>query len=561
MEVRRNKKAEYVVLSLLLLMYAYMAKLAARDMMHIFPETCLQFSRHLVHMGLIFCWLISVKQRIRQPSVRRYLLASGGFLAFWLFIRTCKWMFFPGDSWANRYCWYAFYVPLIFVPLFGAFLIQYLGKKEEFELTPKWKILYLPAWLLLLLVFTNDLHQLVFQFPSGVPFSDWEYEYGIGYFFIVGWSLLLGIYFVAALLWKCRAPGKQLLRKMPLFVLLLEIVITVLYCLKILRCDLTALDCLMIVLLLESCIQSGLICSNSDYDRLFKITDIEAQITDDAGNVYYASRQTEQPEAQVRAWMTDQEHIGTIWDGKRLNGAKLANGYVLWWEEVSEILSFTEELEKIGQQLSEKNDLLKAELELREKQLQVVEKNRLYDRMAEEVSGQLDQIEQLLREKHAENARKRLAHICVLGAYVKRHCNLRLLSENTDRIQAKELEFCLKESVESLCLYGIMAAMDSDCQGETEAEWLIALYDVFEQLTEQTMTQMNAMLLKLSVRNDQIYLKVQISLEEAVDLPKWKNWIALGGAVHTEKSEDAWYLEFTGNTVSDPGKTKSGSDA
>ena len=561
MEVRRNKKAEYVVLSLLLLMYAYMAKLAARDMMHIFPETCLQFSRHLVHMGLIFCWLISVKQRIRQPSVRRYLLASGSFLAFWLFIRTCKWMFFPGDSWANRYCWYAFYVPLIFVPLFGAFLIQYLGKKEEFELTPKWKILYLPAWLLLLLVFTNDLHQLVFQFPSGVPFSDWEYEYGIGYFFIVGWSLLLGIYFVAALLWKCRAPGKQLLRKMPLFVLLLEIAITVLYCLKILRCDLTALDCLMIVLLLESCIQSGLIRSNSDYDRLFKITDIEAQITDDSGNVYYASRQTEQPEAQVRAWMTDQEHIGTIWDGKRLNGAKLANGYVLWWEEVSEILSFTEELEKIGQQLSEKNDLLKAELELREKQLQVVEKNRLYDRMAEEVSGQLDQIEQLLREKHAEDARKRLAHICVLGAYVKRHCNLRLLSENTDRIQAKELEFCLKESVESLCLYGIMAAMDSDCQGETEAEWLIALYDVFEQLTEQTMMQMDAMLLKLSVRNDQIYLKVQISLEKAVDLSKWKNWIALGGAVHTEKSEDAWYLEFTGNTVSDPGKTKSGSDA
>ena len=387
---------------------------------------------YLAGTMLLLAWLLSVRQRIMQTSIRRYLMASGALLAFWLYIRTCKWMFFSDVTWPARYCWYAYYVAMILVPLFGVFLIQYLGKSEEFELSPKWKLLYLPAFCLLALVFTNDLHQLVFQFPEGSPFSDARYSYGPGYMVVAGWSILLGLYFVLALLWKCRAPGKRWFQRLPLLVMMAEVGITVLYCLKILKCDLTALDSIMIVLLLESCIQSGLIRSNSNYDRLFEVADVEAQ---------------------VRTWMTDAEQEGMILDGKRLKCADLKNGKVLWWEDISEILAFTEALEKVGKQLAEKNDLLKAELELREKQLHVAEKNRLYDGITIEVTRQLDQLEGLLHEP-AENEKKRMAHICVLSAYIKRRSNLRLLSENAEDLQIKELEYCLKESIECLRLQG-----------------------------------------------------------------------------------------------------------
>ena len=541
---KTNRKINYLAGTMLLLAYAYFAKEAARKIDSVFLETIVQFSRHLIHIGLLLAWILSVRQRIMQTSIRRYLMASGALLAFWLYIRTCKWMFFSDVTWPARYCWYAYYVAMILVPLFGVFLIQYLGKTEEFELSPKWKLLYLPAFCLLALVFTNDLHQLVFQFPEGSPFSDARYSYGPGYMVVAGWSILLGLYFVLALLWKCRAPGKRWFQRLPLLVMLAEMGITVLYCLKILKCDLTALDSIMIVLLLESCIQSGLIRSNSNYDRLFEVADVEAQITDQNGRVCYLSGQTRQQEAQIRTWMPDAEQEGMILDGKRLKCADLKNGKVLWWEDVSEILAFTEALEKVGKKLAEKNDLLKAELELREKQLHVAEKNRLYDGITREVTRQLDQLEGLLHEP-AENEKKRMAHICVLSAYIKRRSNLRLLSENAEDLQTKELEYCLKESIECLRLYGVMASLDSDCHGETKAEYVIGLYDVFESLTEQVLDHTNAMLLKLQADGEKLTLRVQMDPEAVTEIPDdWKIWKALGGKIVCQKTKDAVWLNF-----------------
>ena len=228
MELKKNKKIYYSVISVCLLICAAVSRELAREEDGILLETILQFSRHLIHAGLLFIWMSTIKQRIMQASVRRYLLAAASLLVLWLYIRTCKWMFFPADSWANRYCWYAYYIALIFVPLFGVFVIQYLGKSEDYELPGKWKRMYLPAILLLLLVFTNDLHQLVFCFPDGAALSDRYYTYGPGYLLVSGWSISLGLYFVLSLLWQCRAPGRPWFRKIPVFVMLSEVVITVL---------------------------------------------------------------------------------------------------------------------------------------------------------------------------------------------------------------------------------------------------------------------------------------------------------------------------------------------
>ena len=168
----KNQKFSYSCMILGLLLYAWFAREWAYHIDSLFGKTILQFTRHLIHISLILGWEISIYRRILQHSVRSYLLAAGGFLAFWLYIRTLKWMFFPALCWQSRYLWYGYYLPLILVPLFGVFLVQYLGKKEFFELSWKTKLLYAPAFFLIGLVFTNDFHQLVFLFPFGKPFSD-----------------------------------------------------------------------------------------------------------------------------------------------------------------------------------------------------------------------------------------------------------------------------------------------------------------------------------------------------------------------------------------------------
>ena len=161
----------------------------------------------------------------------------------------------------------------------------------------------------------------------------------------------------------------------------------------------------------------------------------------------------------------------------------LTRGWILWWEDISEILAFTDALEKAGKQLSENNDPMKAEAGASKKRSCRSKKKIVYMTVVtEEVTEQLDQVEWLLKKKDEKEEQKQLAHICVLSAYIKRRCNLALIAENTALLQARELSFCLKESVEMMQLYGTMVSMDSSCQGETKAEYLIAVYDTFEQL-------------------------------------------------------------------------------
>lgn len=110
-------------------------------------------------------WGVSLWQRIVQTQVRRYLAATAALCVFWLSIRTVK-FFFAASHAAIRYLWYGYYFPMLFIPLLCVLVAFSLGKPENYR-PPRWtSFLYIPTTLLLILVLTNDLHQLVFVFPS-----------------------------------------------------------------------------------------------------------------------------------------------------------------------------------------------------------------------------------------------------------------------------------------------------------------------------------------------------------------------------------------------------------
>ena len=128
--------------------------------------------RSFIYIGLMTWWGISLWQRIVQTQVRRYLAATAALCVFWLSIRTVK-FFFAATPAAIRYLWYGYYFPMLFIPLLCVFVALSLGRPENYRL-PKWtSLFYIPVTLLLLLVLTNDLHQLVFVFPADA--TAWHY--------------------------------------------------------------------------------------------------------------------------------------------------------------------------------------------------------------------------------------------------------------------------------------------------------------------------------------------------------------------------------------------------
>ncbi|MDY3906458.1 MAG: hypothetical protein SOZ47_06615 [Lawsonibacter sp.] len=91
------------------------------------------FLRSVIYIGLFTVWGISVRRRIIQPQVRRYLTAVSALMVIWVTVRTARYLFAEAP-WALRYLWYLYYLPMLFIPLLAVFVALSLGKPESFRL-------------------------------------------------------------------------------------------------------------------------------------------------------------------------------------------------------------------------------------------------------------------------------------------------------------------------------------------------------------------------------------------------------------------------------------------
>ena len=472
--------------------------------------------RSVIQISLVIAWCSSVRTRIINKQVRHYLIAVGILLAFWLVMRTCKWEFIAQNgTHLGRYLWYSYYIPMVFVPLLGVFVINHIGRTENYKTPKSLKYMYIPAVFLVTAVFTNDLHQLVFSFPKGFENCESDCVHRPLYYITMAWFVFLGIYFVVMLMKKSRVPGSRSFQKLPAVILGISIIFWVLYCMQIIGGDLAAMDCIMIIALLESAIQSGLIQSNTNYYELFRSSTVSAQIVDADYKICMVSG-TETPLTEVVMRRAEAEPVDlgdTILHSKAITG-----GHVLWQDDVKQINSLIDELRDTQERLGEKNELLKAELELKENRARTEEKNRLYDRIAEEVAPRLVKAEELL--KHAERepaqANSAIAKVSVLCAYIKRRGNLILLGEDGNIIPALELEYCIRESLDNLRLGNVFTSFDSRCSGELKLEHAVAAFDFYENIVERLLDDATAMLIHLDCKDAIIKMRLQIGCNEEI---------------------------------------------
>ena len=201
-----------------------------------------------------------------------------------------------------------------------------------------------------------------------------------------------------------------------------------------------------------------------------------------------------------------------------LNSKKISGGRILWQNDLTQIKQLLAQLTETQEQLNENNVLLKAELELKENKVRLDEKNRLYDRIASEVYSQLEKAEKLLKlaEENPEKTRETLLQICVLSAYIKRRSNLLLLNEENSTIQSKELEYCFRESLKNIELNNVMISFDSVCNDMLSVEFAVLAYDLFENIVEVFIENINAVLVHLHCKNGDVKLRIQIGCENEI---------------------------------------------
>ena len=533
----QKKTLVYLVCALVLAMAGILYNGINFPLTNSFSGNTFTILPHIIFVALSFGWVISVRRRILDKRIRTYLISVGLLMSFWLAERTTKWFFVSEFSDLCRYMWYAFYIPMILIPLLGVFITTYIGKPETYKM-PRWlNILYIPAFALILFVFTNDFHNLVFEFPNGIYYFNTQYEYGFGFYIVAAWFVILGFYFVIALAIKSRVPGSKTVQKLPLIIMACSVAFWVLYAVGLIEADLTAVDCLMITLLLESAIQSGLIRSNAGYTEFFEVSTVAAQVVDkNYQTMYISSYADDLPEDVMRSALDKPIELGkTMFRGKPISG-----GYVFWQNDIKEIKKLMKSLEETRERLSENNFLLKAEIDMNEQKARFEEKNRLYDRIARDVSSQLIKAEELLAQakQNPESAHNALSKICVISAYIKRRSNLLLLSEENSIIASSELEFCLRESLDNIRLLGVHSSMKSVCDGGIDFENAVAVYDLFEKTVEMFIDDINAFMVSLRCEDSVIRLNLQIGCNEGADVSALDTLTLNKGSVSCDVDEN-----------------------
>ena len=384
----------YVLGVLALIAFAMWLRYASR---HIFHSPAVNHLRSGIYVFLFSAWCYSLWIRIVQTQVRRYLLAISVLMVLWILLRSIK--FSIENTEAERWLWYFYYFPMLFIPMLSVFVSRSLGKGEDFRI-PRWtKILYFPTLLLLLLVLTNDLHQQVFSFPSGV-LSDQEYRYEGGYFFVLGWVALCAGFALLSMVKNCRIPRSRRVRWLPLVPLALSLVYACMYIKKVywvwvLAGDMTVSQCLIFASIFECCIQCGLIQSNLGYDELFEATSLPVQITDSAFCSQYVSvaMQGTLPQSELRQMQQDTVHLG---DDTLLKRHKLRRGWVFWKEDISALNQIRKALELTRDELRDTGDVLAVENAQRARWLKLTEENRLYDMMEAQTAPQIAMLRELL---------------------------------------------------------------------------------------------------------------------------------------------------------------------
>lgn len=507
----------------------------------------LNIIRCFIYIGMYYAWGRIVYHGIIQKTVRRCLEGISLLLILWIVINNLKQFVFQDNITAARYLWYACCIPQLLIAVLSLITGLMAGKGENAK-AGKWSFALLGATILMiLLVMTNDLHQLVFSFPRGAVRTSETCTHEAAYYFIMLFIALCGAGGLVLLTVKCRVPRRKRFVGFQFLVLLLIAVYWRLYYVEgsfvaLYLNDRTAVSCVLIAALFESLIESGLLQTNIGYDNLFQSSSLAVQITDYAHQVLYASQRAQGVSVKV---LEEADRAPVMLDeSTRLAGAEIRGGHIYWQEDVSELIAVQEELEMTQAELRDTGDVLKAESEQKAYRLHLEEKNRLYDLVEVQTASQVAMLRELTgelrRTQDLNTAKRLLGKIVIIGTYIKRRSNLIFVAGQEESIRCEELLLCIRESAENLKLYGVECGVRILGCERLSPQAANTAYDLFEAVIEKGLNTVSAVFLCVEPEKNGLFVNICADCtEDLTQLCQSFSRLTVG------RDEDSlWYLNL-----------------
>ena len=475
----------------------------------------MNYIRATLYLLLFALWGYSLDRRIIQTQALHCMRLTAALMLVWLVLRTLKYEVVT-DITVARYIWYLYYLPMLFIPLFGVYIALSLGKSEKYRLTGRIVALAAIPAILFSLVITNDLHQQMFAFNSGIPGrpDNYSYHHRYLYFICLGWMVGCMIFSLIRLLKKSRIKNGGKKPLMPFIIGCITILYGILYLtgLSAVRWwfgDMNVMFCLLYAAIYESCIRCRMIQSNTGYVELFEASTLAAVIMDRSGNVVIRSRAADED------MICPQDGTQIIRpDGTRISSAPINGGYVVWKDNVRPLTELRAQLSENKAQIKNNKEKLHEAYLIQKKLHELTEKRRIYDKLDLMYGDQINRIGQLLEQcenTETDEVHNILKRILLLGTYIKRSANLYFLSLEHELLSQQDIRLTVDEAVRVMNVCGTECSVVYYMTKPMHSEEVMRRFNLLKTVVETAVDGLNSIFICLS--DDEMNLSVECDVD------------------------------------------------
>ncbi len=488
------------------------------------------------YMGFALVWYLSIRERVVNRSIRNFFLIGTSAIILLFILRVCKWNYFGMFTRPNEYLWYLFYFTILALPLVSLLIALRIGVYKRRKARIVSAVFGSIGALLFLIVITNSLHNFVFKIKDLDP-DHMKYSFGYGYYMVVLFSLTCIITAFVILLRRCSLSASRRLAFIPVIVLILGITMIAVYYVKggapkLFGAKLyniqEAFEFLFIAFW-ESCIQIGLIPTNSDYDTIFQASGLDAYIADESGHIVYRTADFSPREKDPDIRVTEQQIRG---------------GKVVWQDDLSKINETKATLTEVTKELADENELLEMEHETNSKKEEMDALMNLYDELYDSVRPEISSLRRILSSIRRGSPEEALLirKATVLGAFIKRRANFSILAHNSPEININELEYALRESMYYVDLTKTKCSLIMNGKGTVSSEFLIRMYEVFHAVSTELLDEKCSIMVNVGKT---VGFSMRIMTDKLLDpsfAEKLKERFKEGTEVSFDEDEEVTYI-------------------
>ena len=545
MDARKRMLTYHLEAFLLLFFVSLYRQISLKHMPADPLRTYILFGCYVLLLGL---WAYSICRRVTQRSMRAFLIAEDVCMFIGLAIRFVQDTYLSNNIYLLRVTGLLVATTLLPLMTLGVFASLCIGRENSYRISKKWYLLLIPSVLATPLLLTDNLHHFFTYIIPEEPQPNLTYHPNVGFYLLA--ALILGMAVVRVILIYRRngiMNDRPLLRRIvPFMEMILLLVFYLPYIINWLQVDAPIAPPEVIeqyakiyyieAITWEIYIFLGLVPVNMDYREIFEKSTLGLQIRGTNGDVISSQNAAELDELIMEE--LEKKGIAEV-PGKELRSFSIDEAKVVWTKDVSQLRDTIEALSKSAEELAQEGALLSEEIKTRNEAASLQAQNEIYDVLTREVQVQLQMIKRICaRRGRSETGKEDLRKLAVLGTYVKRRCNLRLIERESGRIDPADLKLSLKDLLGAIALSGTATSLSWETEHVFSPRFSIAVFDMIEAVMERSLFK--AETLKVSAEKDTVTLAVSGAELSGEEEPGYQN----GLEIHCRMDENEVILSM-----------------